>query len=138
MGARRQSRVIALQVLFEVDTTGHDSRQVLARHFEETVVKPDVAEYAERLVVGVLANLAALDRLFGEAATNWPLEQMPSVDKNVLRVAIFEAILDNRSVPVKVAINEAIDIAKLYGSDSSGRFVNGVLGAVVASKPGGS
>ena len=134
MGSRRHSRVIALQVLYEVDTTGHDPDEVLARHFEESTTKPDVAEYARRLVKGVLANAATIDSWIVEAAPNWPLEQMPSIDKNVMRVAIFEAILDNRAVPVKVAINEAVDLAKSFGSDSSGRFVNGVLGSIIAAR----
>jgi transcription antitermination protein NusB len=134
VSSRRHSRVIALQVLFEVDTTGHDPEEALARHFSDTPTKPDVAEYASHLVTGVLANASTLDAWIAEAAPNWPLEQMPSIDKNVMRVAIYESILDNRSVPVKVAINEAVDLAKTFGSDSSGRFVNGVLGSIVAAK----
>jgi transcription antitermination protein NusB len=134
LSSRRHSRVIALQVLYEVDTTGHDSADALTRHFADSPTKPDVAEYASRLVTGVLANAATIDAWIAEAAPNWPIEQMPSIDKNVMRVAIYESILDNRSVPVKVAINEAVDLAKTFGSDSSGRFVNGVLGSIVAAK----
>ena len=134
MGSRRHSRIIALQVLFEVDTAGHDPEEALARRLEESPTKPDVAEYASHLVVGVLAGAAQIDAWIAEAAPNWPLDQMPSIDKNVMRVAIYESILDNRSVPVKVAINEAIDLAKAFGSDSSGRFVNGVLGAIAAAR----
>ncbi len=134
MGSRRHSRVVALQVLYEVDTAAHDPDEVLARHFEESATKPDVAEYTTRLVKGVLENAAKIDAWIAEAAPNWPLDQMPSIDKNVMRVAIYESILDNRAVPVKVAINEAVDLAKSFGSESSGRFVNGVLGAIIAAR----
>jgi N utilization substance protein B len=140
MGSRRQARVIALQTLFEVDLAGHDAAETLQARLEEhPQIAPETAEYARRLVEGVLAHAGELDRRIAQAAPAWPLGQMPKIDKNILRIAFFEVLVDNMAaperVPVKVAINEAVELAKLYGGDSSGRFVNGVLGAVVAGKP---
>ncbi len=134
MGTRRQARIIALQTLFEADSVGHPAAEILTRHLEEMTTAPDTASYAGRLVEGVRAHEAEIDRRIAEAAPTWPLSQMPRVDKNILRIAIFEAMLDNRAVPVKVAINEAVELAKLFGSDSSSRFVNGVLGTIAAGR----
>ena len=143
MGSRRQSRVIALETLFEADLTGHNREEILSSRLEEnSQVPPETAEYARRIVEGVLANAANLDAKIAQAAPAWPIDQMPKIDKNILRIAFFEILVDNMAapgrVPVKVAINEAVELAKLYGSDSSGRFVNGVLGAVVAGRSSGS
>lgn len=134
MGTRRQARVIALQTLFEADSVGHPAEETLERHLEENPVGEQIASYARRLVQGVLQHQPEIDRLIAQTAPTWPLTQMPKIDKNVLRIAIFEVLLDNRAVPVKVAINEAVELAKLYGSDSSGRFVNGVLGTIAAGR----
>lgn len=134
MGARRQARVIALQTLFEADAVGHPAEETLARHLEENPTTEETAEYAHHLVEGVLRHVDEIDRLIAQAAPAWPLSQMPKIDKNVLRLAIFELLYDNRAVPVKVAINEAVELAKLFGSDSSSRFVNGVLGTIAAGK----
>jgi N utilization substance protein B len=107
--ARRRSRIVAFQVLFD------------ARH----------------LVDGVMANREAIDAVIRERASAFPLEDMAAVDRNVLRLAVFEVLLDNRGAPVRSAINEAVELAKGYGSESSGRFVNGVLGAVALAASGG-
>jgi transcription antitermination protein NusB len=142
MGSRRQSRVIALETLFEADLTGHNREDILSSRLEEnTQIPSETVEYARRIVEGVLANVADLDAKIARAAPAWPIDQMPKIDKNILRIAFFEILVDNMApgrVPVKVAINEAVELAKLYGSDSSGRFVNGVLGAVVAGRSSGS
>jgi N utilization substance protein B len=140
MGSRRQSRVIALETLFEVDITGHDAEEAIERRLEEhSEASPETVAYARRLVSGVLAHATDLDRRIAQAAPAWPLSQMPKIDKNILRIAFFEVFVDNMAapdrVPVKVAINEAVELAKLYGGDSSSRFVNGVLGAVVGGRP---
>lgn len=134
MGTRRQARVIALQTLFEADLTGHALEDILARHLEEQAPKEETAAFARHLVEGVKSRREEIDRLIAKAAPAWPLNQMPKVDKNVLRIAIFEVLFDNRAVPVKVAINEAVELAKQYGSDSSGRFVNGVLGTIAIGR----
>lgn len=137
--SRRQARVIAFQTLFEYESVGHSAEETLSRHLEETQLAEEVAEYAERLVRGTLEHLAEIDARIARAAPAWPLAQMPAVDKSILRIAIFELLMNNRAVPVKVAINEAVEMAKTYGGDSAGRFVNGVLGTIAsgqAPKPG--
>jgi N utilization substance protein B len=96
---------------------------------EERRLSPRVAEYADELVHGVLEHLDAIDSTIQEVAPEWPIAQMARIDKNVLRLAIYE-ILFNNSVPAKAAINEAVELAKSFGSDTSSRFVNGVLGTI--------
>ncbi len=136
MGAlRRHARTVALQTLFEVDSTDHDATAVLERNLEDPSIMPESAEYATQLVHGVLENREKIDKLISDAAPHWPLDQLPKIDKNILRLAIYEVLFDNK-VPIKAAINEAVELAKLFGSESSGRFVNGVLGTVIeAEKP---
>jgi transcription antitermination protein NusB len=130
--ARRQGRILALQALYEHDVAGHDAPAVLARHATERAnLAPDAITYAGELISGVRATQDALDERIARAASAWPLEQMAAVDRVILRIALWE-ILYNSSVPASVAINEAIEVAKQYGSDSSGRFINGVLGTIVA------
>jgi N utilization substance protein B len=129
---RRQGRILALQSLYEADLVGHEPRDVLERAIAEGGSEAVAAEIARRLVDGVVVKREAIDRELTRAAPAWPLEQMPPIDKNLLRLAIYEILFDNRQVPVKAAINEAVEIAKSYGSDNSSRFVNGVLGTVVA------
>ena len=136
MGARRQARIVALQTLFEVDSAGHPSAETLERNLEDGPASEETGAYAARLVDGVLAHAEEIDRRIAQAAPTWPLAQMPKVDKNILRIAIFEVLLDNRAVPVRVAINEAVELAKLFGSDSSSRFINGVLGTIAAGRAG--
>ena len=134
-GIRRQARVIALQTLYEYDTTAHDVDEVLTRHAEAERLSPRVVEFAGELVHGVLAHRDELDEAIQGAAHDWPLAQMARIDKNILRLAIYE-ILFNNSVPAKAAINEGIELAKLFGSDTSSRFVNGVLGTILARSHG--
>jgi len=131
---RRRGRVLAFQTLFEADLVGHDPLDVLDRvlhHDDDDEVDPSVGIFARHLVEGVLAYREELDRKIAQAAPAWPLVQMPPVDKNLLRLAIFELLFDNQRVPIKAVINEAVDIAKGYGSENTGRFVNGVLGTIV-------
>ena len=130
-GVRRKARVVALQTLFEFDLAGHEPERVLAQRLEETPLPPDGEEFARQLVRGVLEHLPAIDEMIQEAAPLWPLEQMAKIDKNILRLAIYEIVFDTK-VPVKAAINEAVELAKMFGSDSSPKFVNGVLGSITA------
>jgi N utilization substance protein B len=123
--------VIALQALYEVNSVGHDVEKVLPRLLAESWLSGENAAFARGLVSGVLQNKEKIDQHIKNFAPVWPVEQIPIVDRNILRLAIFEILLDN-SVPVKVAINEAVELAKMFGSDSSPRFVNGVLGSVSA------
>ena len=128
-GIRRQARMIALQVLYEYDTTNHGPDEVLQRHVEERHLHAKVTTYAEELVLGVCEHLAAIDSHIQSAAREWPLQQMARIDKNILRLAIYE-ILFNNTVPAKAAINEAVELAKIFGSETSSRFINGVLGTI--------
>src|SRR5690349_4043280 len=131
MKARRKARTVALQALYEIDCTTHSPTQVVEQRLSEQPLGPDLDEFAQRLVAGVMAQGATLDRLIQQFAPEWPLDQMAIIDRNILRIAIWEFGADHQT-PVKVAINEAVELAKLYGSDSAPRFVNGVLGALAA------
>jgi N utilization substance protein B len=135
MGIRRQARVIALQSLYEFDTAHHDADATLQRHLEEQNPAPQVRIYAAELVQGVLAHLDEIDGHIQSAAHEWPISQMAHIDKNILRLAIYE-ILFNNAVPAKAAINEAVELAKTFGSDTSSRFVNGVLGTIFSRSRG--
>lgn len=129
--ARRKARELALQALYEIDSTGHDRDAVLDRLLEESPVTPDVRDFAQTRLAGILEHRQEIDRHIQKAAPSWPLDQIAKIDLNTLRLAIFEILFDNE-VPLKVAINEAIELAKTFGGDSSPKFVNGVLGAIVS------
>ncbi len=131
MGVRRKARVIALQVLYEVDSVGHDVETALTHLLAEGRLPDENAAFVRELVSGVIQNKEKIDQHIKNFAPAWPVEQIPLVDRNILRLAIFEILLDN-NVPVKVAINEAVELAKMFGSDNSPKFVNGVLGSVSA------
>jgi N utilization substance protein B len=131
MGVRHKARAIALQVLYEFDSVGHDAETALAHLLADARLSEDNAAFARDLVNGVIQNQEQIDQHIKKFAPAWPLEQIPIVDRNILRLAIFEILLDN-NVPVKVAINEAVELAKKFGSDNSSKFVNGVLGSVSA------
>jgi N utilization substance protein B len=126
---RHQARELAIQILYEVDVTDHSSAEVLAR--TRATQAPDEAafDYLTLLVRGIERNRERVDSYLGDAAPAFPVAQLAAVDRNILRVAIYE-LLDQPDVPPKAAINEAIELAKAYGGDTSGKFVNGVLGTV--------
>jgi N utilization substance protein B len=128
---RHQARVMALQIIYEVDVTTHDLPEVMERtlHDPEQVVPPEVAGYAEKLVNGVTEHRATIDQYIAAAAPAFPVPQLPSVDRNVLRLAVYE-LLYEPDVPFKAAINEAVELAKRYGGLNSSRFVNGALRTV--------
>jgi len=128
---RRQARVTALQALFEIDSVGHDPVMVLQRRLEKKALPPSGSKFARNLVSGVLEHKTYLDELIQKNAPEWPVEQIAIIDRNILRIAIFEIAID-QGTPLKVAINEAVEVAKLFGSDSSPRFINGVLGTLVS------
>jgi N utilization substance protein B len=123
--------MLALQTLYEVDVAGHGAEETLAVHLEEISLSEDSATFARELVQGVINHKKEIDQYIRKFAPAWPVAQIPAVDRNILRLAIFEILLDNR-VPVKVGINEAVELAKTFGSDSSPKFINGVLGSVSA------
>ncbi len=127
---RRHARMIALQTLYELDLTKHAPEYALGCRLKEHPLPRAGVAFAFQLVEGVLDNGPRIDRLMGELAPEWPVDQIAAVDRNILRIAIYE-ILYAPDTPPKVAINEAVELAKLFGSDSSPRFVNGVLGTLV-------
>jgi N utilization substance protein B len=127
---RRRARGLALQVLYEVDSVGHPAEGVLARHLDENrSLSHDGIEFVRRSVLGTLSEAPRLDRWIGACAPEWPVEQLAVVDRNILRLALWEFRVA-KETPVKVAINEAVELAKRYSSDSAPRFVNGVLGTL--------
>lgn len=136
MKTRRQARACALQALFEIDSVGHDAAGVVERRCEDENLSADGVEFMQALTQGVLENRARLDEQIGKHAPEWPVEQLAIVDRNVLRMALFE-LQFAADVPIKVAVNEAVELAKIYGSDSAARFVNGVLGAFLQAHPAG-
>lgn len=132
---RRRARVLALQALYEVDAVGHAPDEALERLLAEDAVKEEVAAFARALVKAVLDNKERLDEVIARAAPAYPVEQLAAIDRNILRVAIHEILMNNET-PVRAAINEAVELAKRFGSDSSARFVNGVLGSVSTKAAG--
>lgn len=130
-GARRKARRIALQALYEIDSVGHEPESVIAHILLEQKLTEVNAAFVRKVVRGTIQSKDQIDEVIQKFAPAWPVDQIPVVDRNILRLAIFEILLDNR-VPMKVAINEAVELAKTFGSDSSPRFINGVLGSVSA------
>ncbi len=134
---RHQARILALQALYEHDLTGHDDADISVRLREDEDVPPIVRDYATTVFAGVLRHIEPIDARIGEAAPAFPVGQLAAIDRNVLRIAIYELMEQRKTVPVGVAINEAIELAKNYGSENSGRFVHGVLGTVSRKLPDG-
>ncbi|MFC1961719.1 transcription antitermination factor NusB [Chloroflexota bacterium] len=130
IGARRKARAVALQALYELDSAGHRAEAVLSRLLEDSELSEENRSFVADLVNGVIQHREQLDGYIRRFAPAWPLEQLALVDRNILRLAIFEILFDNNRVSVKVAINEAVELAKRFGSDNSAKFVNGVLGSV--------
>ncbi len=130
MGFRREARIVALQTLYELDCTHHSAEQVLPRIANEKALLQEAFSFSQGLVQGVLQHRQRLDEVITEFAPAFPLEQMAAIDRNILRLAIFEILFDS-STPIKVAINEAVELAKAFGSNSSPRLINGVLGSMV-------
>jgi len=131
VGARRKARTVALQTLYELDCSAHQPNEALARLLKEKALPDEAANFARSLVNGVQQNKKNIDAVIRRFAPAFPVEQIAPVDRNILRLAIFEVLFDNR-VPVKAAINEAVELAKSFGSETSQKFVNGVLGSVTA------
>jgi len=131
VGVRRRARGIALQALYEIDAVGHETTRVLDCLLAESRLSEENQTFVRELVNGVLQNREKIDQHIKKFAPAWPVEQIAAVDRNILRLAIFEILLNNK-VPVKVAINEAVELAKTFGSDNSPKFINGVLGSISA------
>ena len=132
-GIRRQARIAALQALYELDCTKHKAEEALARLRAGETLAQEALSFSEELVKGVLQNKSKLDVLIKRFAPAFPPEQMSIIDRNILRLAIFEILFSDKT-PIKVAINEAIELAKGFGSDSSPRLINGVLGSITTER----
>lgn len=132
-GRRHRGRELALRVLFELEGTQKDAREVLRYHAEDTGATPDVEEFASELTLGVLQELQRVDDAVDAASSNWRLEEIGKVERAVLRLGTYE-LLFARDVPVSVAIDEAVELAKTYAGEEAGRFVNGVLGRIAAER----
>jgi N utilization substance protein B len=132
---RRKARVAALQALYEADVSNHDPLPALERLIGEEALTEQQAAFARELVRGVIEHRESIDDVIHQAAPQWPVDQLSAIDRNILRLAIRE-ILMNNGAPIRAAINEAVELAKSYGSDSSAKFVNGVLGSVSLSLAG--
>jgi len=134
MANRHLARSVAMQSLFEWDFNGRKDAnigKILEANLKEFAPGIEDSKFTKELVEGVLANREKINSIIEKAAPEWPLEQVAMVDRNVLRIGLFELLFGSRKeVPPKVAINEAIELAKTFGSESSGRFVNGVLGTI--------
>jgi N utilization substance protein B len=128
-GQRRKARVLALQALYELDSVPHNQAEVISRLVGELGASAAAARFATELVDGVIINRPRIDEVLAQVAPAWPLDQIPPIDRNILRLAIYEVVIDNK-VPTRAAINEAVELAKIYGGDNSPKFVNGVLGSV--------
>ena len=127
---RRSARALALQALYEVDVALHGAEESLKWLKEEHPLPASALGYALQITKGVVENRSAVDELIRKYAPAWPVNQLSVIDRNILRLALYE-IRFNEDTPNKVAINEAVELAKAYGSESSPRFINGVLGSVM-------
>jgi transcription antitermination protein NusB len=130
MKSRTKARGLALQVLYEYDLTGHAVGEILEDRLSEEEYDEKLQVFSRSIIVGVVPLIEKLDSLVSVHAPDWPMDQVAVIDRNILRIALWEFAVTEMT-PVKVAINEAIELAKIYGSDSSSRFVNGVLGSLV-------
>ena len=130
---RKKARSVAIKVLYEVDQVNHALDEVFKHRLPEDPLSSDAERFARNLVQGVLDNCDEIDRLISVYAPAWPVDQIGSLDKSILRLAIFE-IMMGLETPPKVAINEAVELGKVFGSDSSPKFINGVLGSIITKE----
>jgi transcription antitermination protein NusB len=133
MGGRRHARERALQILFQWDIHGN-TEQWLDEYWVQHPAASDVREFADRLAQGAMAHAAELDAMIGRHATNWTVDRMPIVDRNILRAALYE-LLWMPEVPAKVTMNESIELAKQFADEEAGRFINGIMDSILSSDP---
>jgi N utilization substance protein B len=134
LDARSLARRIALQILYEIDTTSHKPGSVIAIHLQVQQPGEKSAKFVRQLVAGVVEHRASVDAAIVRYAPEYPLDQLAVVDRNILRLAIYEFAVSGRT-PVGVAIDEAVELSKVFGADSTPAFVNGVLGALADDEP---
>ncbi len=128
---RRRARSQALQALYEIDSVSHPAEEVIARYGED--LSPEAREFMNQMVLGTLESKEEVDLLLEESAPEWPINELAVIDRNILRLSVWELLIWGET-PLKVAINEAVELAKRYGSDSAPRFVNGVLGTLAGRR----
>lgn len=130
MKPRTRARGIALQALYEIDITGHPPGEVLHERLLDNTLEESLENFTSQIVLGILPIIHQLDMIIARHAPEWPLDQVAAIDRNILRIALWE-IAVSKQTPIKVAINEAVELGKVFGSESTSRFVNGVLGSLV-------
>lgn len=131
MKPRTRARSVALQALYEIDVVAHPPGAVWEQRVEESGIDETLSRFAHKILFGILPMTEILDKFISENAPEWPLDQIAIIDRNILRIAFWEFAVDGQT-PIKVAINEAVELAKVFGSDSTPRFINGVLGSLAA------
>jgi len=131
MKPRTKARGVALQAVYEIDIADHGIGTVLESLFADAGLDQRLEEFARKIVRGIVPIRELLDKHIAEHAPEWPIDQVSIIDRNLLRIALWEFAVDEET-PVKVAINETVELAKSFGSDSTPRFVNGVLGSLAA------
>jgi transcription antitermination protein NusB len=129
MKSRTKARGIALQALYEIDMTGHSPIETVLERLEAEPLVDNLVDFVQQIVAGVLPIREQLDNFIAQHAPEWPMDQVAVIDRNIIRISLWEFAVVG-CTPVKVAINEAIELAKMYGSESTPRFVNGVLGSL--------
>ncbi len=129
MGHRRKARESALQILFQLEFSSDNYEEVIKEYWKEKKASAKTKNYANWLVRGVISAKEKIDNIIEESSKNWRLSRMATVDRNIIRIATFE-LLSEQDIPSPVIINEAIEIAKKYGTEDSGQFVNGILDTI--------
>jgi transcription antitermination protein NusB len=135
---RRKARQAALQALYEIDIAGHKPGMVLDARQTEVQLDAEGLKFLRWLISGVIENWDDLNQLIGRYAPEWPVDQLATIDRNILRLSLFELVSPDSDAPHKVVINEAVELAKNFGSDSSPRFINGVLGTAMNEMSSGA
>lgn len=130
--ARRRTRALVMQSLYEADAVEHSALDVLDDRLSEMSLSQRDATFARAMLEGIFANSLEIDKIIAEFAPGWPISQMAVVDRNILRMAIYE-IMVSQETPPRVAVNEAVELARAFGADSAPRFINGVLGSVMTA-----
>jgi N utilization substance protein B len=129
MKPRTRARSVALQALYEIDVVAHAPGRVIDERLADEDLDESLSDFVRQIVTGVVPLRVTLDNFIAQHAPEWPLDQIAVIDRNILRIALWEMALSDET-PMKVAINEAVELGKVFGSDSTPRFVNGVLGSL--------
>ena len=134
MRSRTKARECALQVLYQMDIRQIDHKQILEEFWQTHATLAEVRTFANQLVAGTVEHLPTIDQLITRYADNWELKRMAVIDRNILRLGVFE-LLHSEEAPPKVCLNEAIELAKRFGDADSGKFINGILDAIHKQRP---